>query len=81
MQCPHCEKEIEGKVCSACGKNIPEKSRYCMQCGARQKNKTTSSGEERDPYDLETRILCPDGSCTGIIVDGKCIECGKPYEG
>jgi hypothetical protein len=25
-------------------------------------------------------VLCPDGTCTGIIVDGKCTECGKPHK-
>jgi hypothetical protein len=30
----------------------------------------------------ENRILCSDESCIGIIGhDGKCRECGKPYEG
>ncbi|KUG21625.1 hypothetical protein ASZ90_008629 [hydrocarbon metagenome] len=32
--------------------------------------------------DWEKRILCSDGSCIGTIgTDGKCKECGKPYEG
>jgi hypothetical protein len=32
--------------------------------------------------DWEKRILCSDGSCIGTIgPDGKCKECGKPYEG
>lgn len=30
----------------------------------------------------EKRILCSDGNCIGIIgADGRCNECGKPYEG
>jgi len=36
---------------------------------------------EEDP-DWETRILCSDGNCIGVIgSDGRCLECGKPYEG
>jgi hypothetical protein len=32
--------------------------------------------------DWETRTLCSDESCIGTISpDGKCKECGKPYEG
>ena len=32
--------------------------------------------------DWEKRILCGDESCIGTIgPDGKCRECGKPYEG
>jgi|SRR5208283_279115 hypothetical protein len=32
--------------------------------------------------DWEKRILCRDESCIGTIGhDGKCRECGKPYEG
>ena len=32
--------------------------------------------------DWENRILCSDESCIGVIgPDGRCKECGKPYEG
>ena len=32
--------------------------------------------------DWDKRILCSDESCIGTIgPDGKCKECGKPYEG
>ena len=31
--------------------------------------------------DWENRILCSDESCIGVIgPDGRCKECGKPYE-
>jgi len=33
-----------------------------------------SGGED---IDFDNRVLCPDGTCTGIIVDGRCSECGK----
>ncbi|BBO85295.1 hypothetical protein DSCO28_58610 [Desulfosarcina ovata subsp. sediminis] len=30
----------------------------------------------------EQRILCSDGNCIGVIgSDGRCKECGKPYDG
>lgn len=38
--------------------------------------------EQPDPDDeWENRILCSDGNCIGVIgPDGRCKECGKPYE-
>ena len=45
--------------------------------------------EENDEHDTETQIdleweqrtLCSDESCIGVIgPDGRCKECGKPYE-
>jgi hypothetical protein len=42
------------------------------------------NGEEESDLDLEweQRTLCSDESCIGVIgEDGRCKECGKPYEG
>jgi hypothetical protein len=51
---------------------------YCLNCGAHlvEAGAEDSAGQD-DDFDLEDRILCPDGTCTGIIVDGKCTECGR----
>jgi len=49
-----------------------------MNCGVPLKTERESASDQED-FDLEDRILCPDGTCTGIIVNGKCTECGKPY--
>jgi len=52
-----------------------------MNCGAeleRQAERVVS--EEEDSVDLDDRVLCPDGTCTGIIIDGRCTECGKPFQ-
>ena len=41
------------------------------------------NGEEKSDLDLEweQRTLCSDESCIGVIgPDGRCKECGKPYE-
>jgi len=81
MKCPYCEKEIPGKSCPDCGAAMPEEARYCMQCGALldyADESNSTNGEEAD-LDFENRVLCPDGNCTGIIVDGKCTECGKTF--
>lgn len=79
MDCPHCHKEIPGKECPECEANIPMESRYCMECGARIEE-VIERGEGGDEFDLDSRVLCSDGTCTGIIVDGKCTECGKPLK-
>jgi DNA-directed RNA polymerase subunit RPC12/RpoP len=79
MECPNCHKEISGKSCPACGAQVPEESRYCMKCGAPFREEPQQTADQDESFDLDDRILCPDGACTGIIVDGKCTECGKPY--
>jgi hypothetical protein len=81
MDCPHCHQEIPGKMCPECGTQVPGESRYCMTCGALFKSETGSVSDAEEGLDLESRVLCPDGNCTGIIIDGKCSECGKPYSG
>ena len=79
LKCPHCDKEIEGKACHACGTAVPAESRYCLQCGASLKNPSRAASVPSDEFDPDTRVLCPDGTCTGIIENGKCTECGKPF--
>jgi glutamate dehydrogenase/leucine dehydrogenase len=32
-----------------------------------------------ETFNPDDRILCPDGTCTGIIEDGRCSECGRPH--
>lgn len=78
MECPHCHEEIVGMACPDCGVNIPQESRYCMACGAFIPEGGADEENEHDEMDLDERILCSDGTCTGIIVDGKCTECGMP---
>ncbi len=85
MRCPHCNKEIEGFACSECGTITPGDANYCMKCGS-SLDKTVSDAiegpvfiEDGDEFDPETRVLCPDGTCTGILVDGRCTECGKIF--
>ncbi len=66
-------------MCPECGSQVPGESRYCMTCGASFKSEASGAGDADEGLDLENRVLCPDGNCTGIIIDGKCSECGKPY--
>ncbi len=81
MECPHCHKDITGKECPHCGVTIPLESRYCMECGTNLEEEAESLVEEDDGFDPESRVLCPDGTCTGIIIDGKYSECRKPHKG
>lgn len=77
MQCPNCKTEISGPPCPDCGKANPEEARYCMACGAMLEKALEALEDGEEAPDMENRVLCPDGTCTGIIVDGRCTECGR----
>jgi hypothetical protein len=77
MKCPYCEKEIPGTTCPQCGSVSPEEGKFCMECGVSLVEKVEDTPEDDNGFDPGDRILCPDGTCTGIIVDGRCSECGK----
>ena len=43
---------------------------------------TDNDKRSRADIEWENRTLCSDESCIGVIgPDGKCKECGKPFEG
>ena len=48
-----------------------------MECGVSLVEEVEDTFEDDNGFDLGDRVLCPDGTCTGIIVDGRCSECGK----
>jgi hypothetical protein len=76
MKCPHCDVEIRGIICMACGEETPPGSLYCYKCGAEIEL------DEEASFDMDSRILCSDESCTGVInEEGVCGVCGKPYPG
>lgn len=79
MECPHCHNQIDCKRCPACGAEVPLEGQYCMHCGAPMEE-AASGSEGTDRIDFDDRVLCPDGTCTGIIVEGTCSECGRPFE-
>jgi len=73
MKCPKCDFQIPGIVCEACGEETPEESLYCYKCGAE------IDVEQEGSFDLESRILCSDETCIGVINEkGFCGVCGKP---
>ncbi len=80
MKCPHCDKEIPGVPCPECNATVPEGASYCMECGTLLDQEPGNLNEDDNSFSLEDRVLCPDGTCTGIIVDGKCTECGKALD-
>ena len=80
MKCPYCEKEIPGITCPQCGSVSPEEAKFCMECGASLIEEVEETFEDDNGFDLGDRVLCADGTCTGIIVDGRCSECGRTPE-
>jgi len=43
---------------------------------------TKSSKRSKVDIEWENRVLCSDESCIGVVgPDGRCKECGLPYEG
>ena len=80
MKCPHCEKDIPGSPCTGCGGLNPQEATYCMECGLLLKEEPEEAVEHDDALDLDNRVLCPDGTCTGIMVNGRCTECGKAFD-
>ena len=48
-----------------------------MECGVSLVEEVEDTFEDDNGFDLGDRVLCPDGTCTGIIVDGRCSECGR----
>jgi hypothetical protein len=79
IKCPECDHEIEGIDCPECGESTPKESVYCINCGKNlQVDEAEITEDDYEDFDMDDRVLCSDGTCTGIIIDGKCSECGKP---
>ncbi len=74
--------ESEGRkllTCSTCGQHLLAEAKYCHSCGESVESDTGDGGDYA--YDPGKRVACSDGNCIGIIgPDGKCTECGKPYD-
>jgi len=78
MICEKCAGEIETILCKNCNAEILKLGPYCYICG----NKFEKAVEKTDEssIDLENRILCSDGTCIGVVENGICKLCGKPYK-
>ncbi|MFO7783794.1 MAG: hypothetical protein ACQET7_03810 [Thermodesulfobacteriota bacterium] len=91
MECPHCKEKLPSITCPACNEEIPGNSVYCLFCGMRLDGESEPDSFEEDTFkddsfeddtegpDFDNRVLCPDGTCTGIIENGRCTECGKRF--
>jgi len=65
----HPKDKMSAKACPVCGCEIPANKEACPAC---------LRGESSKLGDLETRTLCSDGSCIGVIgTNGRCNVCGK----
>lgn len=75
MRCPKCDYQFPTSICESCGAENIRGSSYCCQCGM-------ELVAEETPIDWESRRLCSDGTCIGVINElGVCNICGKPYSG
>ena len=89
--CKECGKPFEGKLPwqiepgqtepgsdDDYDSDIPDESEEAVDEG----DTDTDEGKTQDSDDWGNRKLCSDGNCIGVIgPDGRCKECGKPYEG
>ena len=78
MICEKCAAEMDTLLCRGCGSTIIKLGPYCYSCGsALTKEEPREVGD--DEIDLSGRVLCSDGNCIGVVENGRCKLCGKPY--
>lgn len=84
--CHHCGHQLPAPdaeppkllTCATCGQKALPAANYCPGCGHE-----LAAGPAEGAPELEAgeRLACSDGMCIGIIgPDGRCTECGKPYQ-
>ncbi len=75
IRCPKCDYKFPTALCESCGAQNLKESSYCCRCGMERVEEETS-------VDWESRRLCSDGTCIGVINEqGVCNSCGKAYNG
>jgi hypothetical protein len=71
--------------CKECGKPYDEPQTPEVQTAQAESEPGDDIERSEKPdkqEDWENRTLCSDESCIGVIgPDGRCKECGKPYQG
>ena len=90
-RCMECNRPYEGKLPEGFGETpdaagVPEQGAAAQPEGASvqpvQEARADSDPISSDGDDWDSRTLCSDESCIGVIgADGRCMECGKPYTG
>jgi hypothetical protein len=89
--CKECGKKYEGTLPEDhfSAKEIPLEEDESPEKGdqpvseenSREITELNENDESDNDDDWQNRVLCSDGNCIGVIgPDGKCKECGKPYE-
>jgi hypothetical protein len=93
-RCKECGRPYEGKLPETLGhqNDIPpvasseESALQTSEASSAQSPAPSSpedlqTGSKSDASSWENRVLCSDGNCIGVIGrDGRCKECGKPYD-
>jgi hypothetical protein len=77
MICEKCARDIEAIFCKNCGADVIRLGSYCYACGNKLEEKYEAREEEDS--DFEKRIPCSDDLCIGVVENGVCRICGKPY--
>jgi len=73
-KCKECGKVYEGNLPESHGESVVQ----AVKAG--KETPVEPAGKDTDD-DWDTRVLCSDESCIGVIGDdGKCKECGKPVK-
>ena len=90
-RCKECGKEYEGSLAedhftekegSSPANNSFEKEDPSLEDMPHEAAESNENDESIRDDDWQDRVLCSDGNCIGVIgPDGRCRECGKPYEG
>jgi hypothetical protein len=79
-RCKECGRPYAGED-GAAAADVPPVSAPAPAAGE-QPGPSGANGPEEADTDWESRRLCSDESCIGVIgPDGRCKECGRPFSG
>ena len=77
--CKECGKKYDGTISL---ESVSEEEAQADQEDISTVEETPDAEQTSGADGWENRRLCSDGNCIGVIgPDGRCKECGKPYEG
>ena len=88
-RCKECGRPFDGELPETVSppEAVDEKQTTSSETVAEESyTEEARAGDDNDTVvadaEWENRILCSDESCIGVIgPDGRCKECGRPYEG